>query len=397
MKRQLVLLAVAAALSLPAAAQRLAVNPVLPSYGQPVVVEVDDAPYQYQMYLPGTRYSRSGSTITIDYEYLYDGFGPGRPDLGMSRLPLGELAPGNYTVQARLFDIKQPSAAPQVVTTSIAVVPPASWGIYPVPVEPQAYAPSQLTIRSAAYFDPASMRASVSGSVIRVDFVYKADAPAGGTTPPGMSTYGSVTVPALAPGHYRAEGWGTKTTGGAAEQYFTREFVVASTIPVVEYYSATLDHYFMSAGTDEIALVDRGGAGDWKRTGQAIAAWARAADAPPGAMPVCRFYARGPNSHFYTGSPQECEYLKTLERDQRAESAAKGQPFLGWGYETIAFYAILPQDGQCPGGLRPVYRNYNNGAVTREGANHRFTKDLGQHAAMSVGWVDEGVQLCSVN
>lgn len=392
MKRQLVILAAALALPLPAAAQRLLASPVLPSYGQAVSIEVDAA--GYQMYLPGTRYSLSGSTISIDYEYLYDGFGPSRPDLGASRLTLGELPPGNYTVQARLFDIANPKSQPAVLTTSLAVVPPSSWGLYPVPMEPQAYAPSHLTIRSAAYLDPNSMRATVSGNQIRVDFVYNASAPAGGTTPPGMSTWGSVALPPLPPGRYRAEGWGTRTTGGEAEMYFAREFTVASTIPVVEYYSAGLDHYFMSAGADEISIVDRGGAGDWKRTGQVIKAWARAQDAPPGASPVCRFYARGPNSHFYTGSSQECEFLKSLERAQRAEAAAKGQPFLGWAYETIAFYAILPQDGQCPSGMRPVYRAYNND-IAKSGSNHRFTKDAGQRAAMSVTWLDEGVHLCS--
>jgi len=392
MKRQFVALALTAALSTAAAAQRLVVNPVLPSYGQAVNVEVGEVPYQ--MYLPGTRYSRSGSTITIDYEYFVDGFGPGRPDLGTSRLALGELPPGNYTVQARLYDIAHPQSAPTTLSTSLAVVPPSSWGLYQVPVEPQAYAPTYLTIRSAAYFDPDSLRASVSGNVIRVDFTYKADAPAGGATPPGMTTYGSVALPPLPPGHYRAEGWGTPTTGGSAQPYFIREFVVASTIPVVEYYSVGLDHYFMSAGVDEIGIVDRGGAGDWKRTGQVINAWARAQDAPPGAVPVCRFYARGPNSHFYTGDAGECQYLKSLEQQQRAEANARGQPFLGWAYETIAFYAILPQNGQCPSGMRPVYRAYNNGAKTGD-SNHRFTKDLGQRAAMSVLWLDEGVHLCS--
>jgi hypothetical protein len=311
------------------------------------------------MYLPGTRYSRSGSAISVDYEYMYDGFGPSRPDLGTSKLSLGELAPGNYTLQARLYDIENPNSPPTVVSGSIAVVPPTSWGIYPVPVEPQAFAPSQLTIRSAAYFDPASMRATVSGNVIRVDFTYRADAPANGTTPPGMTTYGSVSIPALAPGNYRAEGWGTKSTGGAAEQYFVRDFTIASSVPVVEYYSVGLDHYFMSAGADEIALVDRGAQGDWKRTGQVINAWSRASDAPPGASPVCRFYARGPNSHFFTGSRQECDGLKALEQQGRADASAKGQPFLGWGYEGIAFYALMPTNGQCAPGATPVMRFYN--------------------------------------
>ena len=392
MKRQLVTIAIAAALSLPAAAQTLVVNPVLPSYGQPVAVEVSGVPYQ--MYLPGTRYSRTGSAINIDYEYEYDGFGPRRPDLGTSRLSLGELPPGNYAVQARIVDLDHPEAAPTMIIKSVAVMPPSEWGLYQIPMEPQAYAPTYLTIRSAAYFDPNSMRATVSGNVIRVDFTYKEDAPAGGAAPPGMTTYASVALPALTPGHYKAEGWGTRTSGGPAESYFTREFDVASTIPVVEYYSAGLDHYFMSAGADEIGIVDRGGAGDWKRTGQVINAWARAQDAPPGASPVCRFYARGPNSHFYTGDAGECQYLKSLEQQQRAEAASKGQPFLGWGYETIAFYAVMPQNGQCPSGMRPVWRAFNN-RVAKMDVNHRFTKDSGQHAAMSAIWVDEGVHFCS--
>lgn len=395
MKRQLAMLAVAAAVALPATAQRLTVNPVLPSYGQPVVVELQGTPYQYATYLPGTRYSVSGSTITIDYEYLYDGFGPGRPDVGTSRLSLGELPPGNYTVMARVYDIKQPSTPPQMAISAFAVVPPSAWGIYPVPAEPQGYAPASLTIRSAAYFDPASMRATVTGNVIRVDFTYKADAPAGGATPPGMTTYGSVSLPPLPPGNYRAEGWGTKTTGGPAEQYFTRQFTVAATVPVVEYYAASIDHYFMTNKPDEIADIERGAYGDWKRTGQVFQGWAKASDAPPGAAPVCRFYAREPNSHFYTGSPTECEFLKDLERRQRAEAEAKGKPFMYWAYEGIAFYALMPQNGQCTSGLRPVYRAYNNGAANGDGANHRFTKDLQQAAAMRVSWIDEGVQFCS--
>ena len=163
---------------------------------------------------------------------------------------------------------------------------------------------------------------------------------------------------------------------------------------VVEYYSASLDHYFISAGAAEIANVDRGVAGDWKRTGLGFVAWARASDAPPGAVPVCRFYARGPNSHFYTGNRQECEELKALEISQRAEAQAKGKPFLGWAYETVAFWALLPQNGQCAAGLKPVWRAYNNRALEND-SNHRFTKDASQRAAMAAGWIDEGAQLCA--
>jgi hypothetical protein len=309
-------------------------------------------------------------------------------------LSLGELAAGNYTVQARLHDIANPMSAPKVLSANLPVMPPAEWGIYSVPREPSAQSRTQALIRSAAYFDPASMRASVSGNVVRVEFTYRADAPATGSTPPGMTTFASVDLPPLAAGAYQFEGWGKSTAGTTYERFFSKTVQVDSAVQVVEYYSASLDHYFISAGAAEIANVDRGAAGDWKRTGLGFVAWARAGDAPPGAVPVCRFYARGPNSHFYTGNRQECEELKALEIAQRAEAQAKGKPFLGWAYETIAFWALLPQNGQCAAGLKPIWRAYNNRALQND-SNHRFTKDAGQRAAMATGWVDEGAQLCA--
>ena len=386
------LLATLACLALPVAAQRIAVNPVIPGYGQPVKIEVQDA--EFPVYLPATRYVRSGSSIVVDYEYLKDGFGPMRPDFGDSLLSLGELPPGNYNVKARLFDIAQPGTAPMVLETNIPVVPPSTWGIYSVPQQPLALSRTAATIRSAAYFDPASMRASVSGSVVRVEFTYRDDAPAAGATPPGMTTFGSVDLPPLAPGTYQLEGWGRKSSGGAYERFFTKAVQVASSVAVVEYYSASLDHYFITAGSDEVALIDRGGQGDWRRTSQQFLAWSKPSDAPPGAVPVCRFYAAGPNSHFYTGSKQECDQLKALEQAQRAEAQSRGQQFLGWTYETIAFWAVMPQNGQCPAGLRPVYRAFNN-RVAQMDANHRFMTDEVQRAAMSAGWIDEGAHLCA--
>ena len=391
MKKLLLLATILSTVALPAAAQRLAVNPTLPGYGEPVAVEVRET--NFQMYLPATRYAKSGNTITIDYEYLHDGFGPFSPGFGAARVSLGELPPGNYTVQARLFDIAKPSRAPTVVTTNVPVVPPAEWGIYSVPREPRARSSTQATIRSAAYFDPSSMRATVSGNVVRVEFTYKDDAPATGATPAGMTTYGSVEIPPLAPGNYVFEGWGKASSGGAHERFFSKAVQVASTVPVVEYYSPRLDHYFISAAPDEIALVDRGSMGDWRRTGQSFLAWSSPADAPPGAVPVCRFYARGPNSHFYTGSRQECEQLKALEQAQRADAQSRGQPFLGWAYEAVAFWALLPQDGQCAAGLRQVFRAYNNRSDEMD-SNHRFMTDAAQRAAMAAGWIDEGAHLC---
>ena len=393
MKNSLTALAAAACIALPAAAQqpKVSASPYLPSYGQPVTVEVRDT--AWPTFTPATRYSINGSNVIVDFEYLTSGFGPMRPDFGYEPVNLGELVPGNYTLTARLHNIQTPGAAPLTVSSSLAVVPPGAWGLYTIPVEPQAFAATHVMVKSAAYFDPRTMRASISGNVVRVDFEYLATAPASGSAPAGMAAYGSVRIPDLAPGSYRLEGWG-RVSGGAPEKFFARDLVIASTTPVVEYYSASLDHYFMATGAGEIAALDRGSQGDWKRTGMRFKSWSRQADAGAGAVPICRFYARGPNSHFFTGSKQECDYLKALEQQQRADAAARGTAFLGWGYEGIAFWAMVPVNGQCPAGTTPIYRVYNDRAAQND-SNHRFTADPVQYSAMMATWIDEGAQLCS--
>jgi len=387
-----VALTAAIAYAADAASQELVAMPVLPAYGEAVAIDLRDT--SWPMFLPATRYRRTGSVIDIEYEYVTDGFGPGRADFGLAPLQLGELPPGNYQVRARLRDINAPSAAPIELATQIAMVPPQQWGIYALPETPQAFSAAYAVVRSAAYFYPTLSHVSLSGNVVRMDFEYRSDAPASGQQPAGASTFGATRMPELAPGAYRLEGWGRADMEGEYEKFFTREFSVALTVPVVEFYSAILDHYFMAAGADEIDLLDRGGQGDWRRTGQQFSAWLRQVDAPAGAVPVCRFYASGPNSHFYTGSSQECGYLRTLEQQQRAEASALGQPFLGWAYEATAFWALVPQAGLCPGGSKPVYRTYNDRAAQMD-SNHRFMADAAQYDAMLSRWVDEGVQLCS--
>jgi hypothetical protein len=237
------------------------------------------------------------------------------------------------------------------------------------------------------------MRGSVDSvtHTIRVDFDYLAAFGASPTA--GMQTWGSVKVGSPPPGTYHLEGWGRPTTGGTAEKYFTRDVVISTPSVVVEYYHDKLDHYFVSASVDEVSLLDNGGQGGWKRTGQTFHAWLNAADAPPQAVPVCRFYAAGPNSHFYTGDAGECAGLRALEQAQRAEAAGQGKPFLGGGYAAVAFYALMPQAGQCPAGTTPVARMYN-GRATQGDPNHRFMSDPVLQQAMA-GWTLEGVAFCS--
>jgi len=375
------------------AAPTLAPIPAAPAYGQSVQVQLRDA--LWPVYLPATRYTRRGNTLAIEFEYLAGNFGPLRPDFDLVPLDFGELPPGNYAVEARFYDIAHPDALPQLASSGISVAAPQDWGVYAAPQQPAALEPVQILVNSAAFFDPATLRAYVSVDVIRVDFDYYPNSPTvWNNPPPGAVSLASVAIGGLAPGAFRIEGWAKPKSGGTSQQYFARDIVVAPTASVVEFYSESKDHYFMTASPEEIARLDAGVEPGWQRSGQRFKVWLRAEGAPIGVMPVCRFYAAGPSSHFYTLNAGECEWLKQLEQMRRAQAAAQGQPFLDWGYEGIAFYSVPPQNGQCPAGTAPVYRAYNRGGSHND-PGHRFMADARQRAAMLMSWADEGVAFCS--
>jgi hypothetical protein len=366
-------------------------SPAYPAYGDVVSIELRNAPL---VILPATRFARNENTFTVDFEYSGNNFGPFSPSYGSMPLALGELAAGTYKIEARLFDDDRPGSGPTMATLNLQVAPPASWGIFPVPQAPRAFQDVSVLIHSAAYFDPRTMRASRVGRVVRVEFDYLTGHADADPVPPGMTTFAASPLGKLAPGVYQLEAWGRPASGNGFTRFFTREFTVRDDTIVVEYYHETLDHYFMAASADEIALLDGGGQGGWKRTGQHFGAWLKATDAPLNAHPVCRFYARGPNSHFYTGDDRECQMLRDLERDGRAQATA-ANPFLGWGFEGIAFWALLPQYGECLAASTPVYRAYNQRAAQGD-SNHRFMADPALRGTMA-GWADEGAVFCSVN
>src|SRR5512137_2608090 len=86
----------------------------------------------------------------------------------------------------------------------------------------------------------------------------------------------------------------------------------------IEYYNKQLGHYFITTTAAEAMAIDHGGAGPgWVRTGRSFPAWLDKAAAPADAAAVCRFYSTAANSHFYTASTQECQYLKDLEAAER--------------------------------------------------------------------------------
>ena len=154
---------------------------------------------------------------------------------------------------------------------------------------------------------------------------------------------------------------------------------------VVEYYNATLDHYFMTPLPAETSALDSGSVAGWTRTGLVFDAFASTAAAGGAAVdPVCRFYIppQHGDSHFFSASPDECQaVLAKIGTDP---------DFSGYFYETPAeFYIALPDTttGACPSGTAPVYRLWND----RADSNHRYTADLPTRDAMVArGYVPEG-------
>lgn len=170
---------------------------------------------------------------------------------------------------------------------------------------------------------------------------------------------------------------------------------------VIEYFNPTIvngagqsgiGHYFITAVAAEALSIDTGGAGlGWARTGRSFRAWNDPSKAPAGAVGVCRFYAQEPNSHFYTADTNECQNLKSQN--------PSNNPLLGWSYEGIAFYTVVPTGGSCPAGYFPIYRSYNNrfGSPAVNDSNHRLTPSYNdyQRSIRFFGYVDEGIAFCS--
>lgn len=161
---------------------------------------------------------------------------------------------------------------------------------------------------------------------------------------------------------------------GAFVDKFTPLFPQVETATAVEYYNATLDHYFLTHVAAEIAILDAGTTiKGWSRTGQSFGVYAAPAG---GTSPVCRFYIppdKG-NSHFYGRGAAEC-----------GATAQANPTFVN--EDASFFHMQLPAGGTCPAGTRPVYRAFSN----RADANHRYMVDRALRDAMTAkGWVAEG-------
>ncbi|TMH61706.1 MAG: hypothetical protein E6H53_01435 [Betaproteobacteria bacterium] len=150
------------------------------------------------------------------------------------------------------------------------------------------------------------------------------------------------------------------------------------TVPVIEYYRADKDHYFLSASPAEVAVVDALFSATWKRTGELFYAWTDPLLAPITAVPVCRFFSGLPliDSHYFTADATECQFIIAHWPG-------------AWTLELqAAFYVLLPDAaGACPAGTLPAYRFFDN----RQDASQRHSIDLSVRRAMiNRAWVPQG-------
>jgi hypothetical protein len=148
----------------------------------------------------------------------------------------------------------------------------------------------------------------------------------------------------------------------------------------VEYYNASLDHYFVTADAAEIAMLDDGRlVPGWRRTGFDFKTWALGTAS---GVPACRFFGTpggGPDSHFFTVYAEECAIVRANP---------------DWRFEGLAFQAIAPGVGTCPADRVVVWRLYNNGMGGQ--ANHRFVTSHSEIGDMiGRGWVVEGPGFCT--
>ena len=175
-----------------------------------------------------------------------------------------------------------------------------------------------------------------------------------------------------------------------------------STVTIVEFYNARLDHYFITGNANEIADLDNGVHAGWTRTGQSFKAYAIGSTGSTTRRPVCRAYgnpAVGLDSHFYSASPDEC--IATL---QNGSGNFPGAGWIGpasWLLEASEVFQMDlpdPLTGACAGGGVPIYRVFNN----RTDANHRYTTSIAirdqmvARGGIAEGYGPNAVALCGL-
>ncbi|CAB1274676.1 WD40/YVTN/BNR-like repeat-containing protein [Candidatus Nitrosacidococcus tergens] len=163
-------------------------------------------------------------------------------------------------------------------------------------------------------------------------------------------------------------------------------------VTVTEFYNPNIDQYFMTTDPEAMGASGAAGAG-WSPTGQSFTAW-NVQSSSVGAY-VCQFYGSlnpGPNSHYWTISPSECNQLLDLQA-QTPDNIPR------WNFEKYPFMAIPTQvsDGvqSCPDSYSPIYYAYNNGPAQGKESGFRYVSDRSiLEPLFDEGWIDAGIAFC---
>jgi len=124
----------------------------------------------------------------------------------------------------------------------------------------------------------------------------------------------------------------------------------------VEYYNASLRHWFTTPFQAEQSDLDTGVHVGWSRTSFDFLSYGTGSAGPVGRFPFARFYSPTLDSHFYTASPLETlDVLAKFSDTWHVESGEVGQ------IQVPNVYT-----GECPAGTTEIYRTWN------QRDNHRW-------------------------
>jgi len=156
----------------------------------------------------------------------------------------------------------------------------------------------------------------------------------------------------------------------------------AQNVSVVEYYSRSLDAFFITGRANEQASLDA--VADFQRTGMSFSAQS-ARGSGPSLVRICRFYISTAqpfaNSHFYGREGIDCEEIRQ-------------QNLTGFTWEDYDFAAKQPVGGVCPNDTVTIRRSFRLGSVGKT-PNHRYTAGTGTYeSSASAGYVGEGAAFC---
>lgn len=174
----------------------------------------------------------------------------------------------------------------------------------------------------------------------------------------------------------RQIGGGTATVAARFAVVLLKTPPAGTPVVAVEYFHPAFRHYFVTLKDEEVSALDEGVFSGWERSVGSFPAYRTGADAPPGAIPVCRFFSAEYTSHFYSADQNECDAVLA-----RWPSV--------WTLETRAAFYVLPinASGECAAGYQPVLRVFNNSLAP----NHRYVTDAALRDKMvNAGWTAEG-------